>query len=194
MFAYLFFKKIPSYTGLLGPYLLKEICPLQYLCIKRGGKACNISLVTSIFNFRFSSKVQTIVLLLRVLFWAHELDLKSTYFRFVLRGDKAYIVRFSFKAQTIVVHFSLSIKLKWPLVSTDIKAFINFEISGDRAKFNCIFHWTVKHFNFTYSLIMSCLLIHILKIIQPIRLFWPIPQIRSLEYLFDKVMFTIVAT
>ena len=29
---------------------------------------------------------------------------------------------------------------------------------------------------------MSCLLIHILKIIQPIRLFRPIPQLRSLEY------------
>ena len=85
MFAYLFFKTFPSYTALLGPYSLKEISPLQCLCIKRRGKACNISLVTLIFKFIFSFIAQTIVLLLSVLVWAHEVGRFGKYlpFRFV---------------------------------------------------------------------------------------------------------------
>ena len=48
----------------------------------------------------------------------------------------------------------------------------------------------IENLNRTYSLIRSCLPIHILKIIKPIHLFSPTPQLRSLEYVSTYVLTT----
>ena len=205
MFAYLFFKKFPSYSALLGPCLIKEIWPLHIWLSKWKVKIyqkllwkLNKVLFTQVRCNEFGSHVfQSWILsfvkkylnhIFQTCAFRNRHNSSQPWFWVAMKPKSwlSWVVSISKgtcleNVIEVLFYNELNPWEKKPLSSQSIQIIFAYKfIRQDKV---C----DINILNSTYSLIRSCLLIHNLKIIQPIHLFSPTPQLRSLEYFLFNV-------